>query len=216
MRVILAGRPALPRLFPKKNPYAGGYRVWPVRPPIDARCTLDSRASAAAGSTRLWASACAGSAVPLLCTPHPLPRVLRQAEVDGFVTTLRTARDRAMVAAILCGASRRSEVLKLRLDDVRVGEKRLFIAECKVGHQGLVPASAKFFAMLGEISTTSVLTPLSATGWSSCSKGPRRGLPLSAAELDEIMRGTCRRSGVAVTCHHPRCSAGTGRAIPTQ
>ncbi len=108
-----------------------------------------------------------------------------------------------MVTAMLLGALRRSEVLGLRLDDVRVGEKRLFIAEGKGGHQRLVPVSGSFFATLGEYldherpdtASERVFVVL---------KGPRRGLPLSTAGLDEIMRGACRRSGVTVTCHQLR------------
>jgi len=50
-------------------------------------------------------------------------------DVDAFLDALRTARDRAMVQAMLLGALRRSEVLGISLEDVRVGERRLLIAE---------------------------------------------------------------------------------------
>jgi integrase len=52
---------------------------------------------------------------------------------------VRTHRDRAMVAAMVLGGLRRCEVLGLRLDDLRVAERRVFIAEGKGGHQRLVP-----------------------------------------------------------------------------
>ena len=50
-----------------------------------------------------------------------------------------------MVAAMVLGGLRRCEVLGLRMEDLRVGERRLFIAEGKGGHQRLVPVSARFF-----------------------------------------------------------------------
>lgn len=148
-------------------------------------------------------SALRGRGVPLIRTPRTLPRVLGPADVDTFVSALRTARDRAMVQAMLLGALRRSEVLGLSLEDVRVGERRLFIADGKGGHQRIVPVSGKFFATLAnyldherpETSTTKVFVVL---------KGPRRGQALTTGGLDEIIRGASRRSGIAVTCHQFR------------
>ena len=59
---------------------------------------------------------------------------------------LRTHRDPAMVAAMVFGGLRRCEVLGLRLEDLRVAERRVFIAEGNGGHQRLVPVSSRFFA----------------------------------------------------------------------
>ena len=74
-----------------------------------------------------------------------LPRILTPAEVDALMAALRTHRDRAMVAAMVLGGLRRCEVLGLRLDDLRVAERRVFIAEGKGGHQRLIPVSRRFF-----------------------------------------------------------------------
>lgn len=144
-----------------------------------------------------------GRSVPVLRTPRTLPRVLNPWEVDAFLAALRTDRDRAMVEAMLLGGLRRCEVLGLDLADVRVGEKRVFIRQGKGGHQRLVPVSARFFGTLGRYlererpgtDATQVFLVL---------KGPRRGQPLSAAGMDEILRGASARSGVAATCHQFR------------
>ena len=88
--------------------------------------------------------------MPLICTPRTLPRVLAPAEVDALRAALRTRRDRAMVEAMLLGGLRRREVLGLRLDDVNVGERRVFVAQGKGGRQRMVPVSARFFASLGD------------------------------------------------------------------
>jgi integrase/recombinase XerD len=53
--------------------------------------------------------------------------------VDALLAALRTARDRAMVLAMLLGGLRRREVLGLRLADVSAGKRRLFVAEGKGG-----------------------------------------------------------------------------------
>jgi site-specific recombinase XerD len=143
--------------------------------------------------------------VPLVRTPRTLPQVLSPGEVGALVDALRTRRDRAMVEAMVLGGLRRCEVLGLRLEDVNAGERRLFVAEGKGGRQRLVPVSARFFASLGgyldlerpaTASTTQVFVAL---------KGPRRGQPLSAAGVDEILDGARARAGLArATCHQLR------------
>ena len=55
---------------------------------------------------------------PLVRVPRTLPIILPPGEADRLVAALRTARDRAMVAAMLLGGLRRCEVLGLRLADV--------------------------------------------------------------------------------------------------
>ena len=142
--------------------------------------------------------------VPLIATPRTLPRVLAPSEVDALRAALRTHRDRAMVEAMLLGGLRRCEVLGLRLDDVNAGERRVFVAEGKGGRQRMVPVSGRFFASLGDYlekerpraSTDRVFVVL---------KGPRRGEPLSAAGLDEILDGARGRAGLTqATCHQLR------------
>ena len=46
---------------------------------------------------------------------------------------------------MVLGGLRRCEVLGLRLGDVRVGDRRVFIADGKGGHQRVVPMSPRFF-----------------------------------------------------------------------
>jgi site-specific recombinase XerD len=126
------------------------------------------------------------------------------ADADRFVAALRTRRDRAMVEAMLLGGLRRCEVLGLRLRDLSPGEHRVFIAEGKGGHQRSVPVSKRFFSTLAEYlaeerpetDVDHVFVVL---------KGPRRGQPLSAYGLDEIVDGARQRSGIArLTCHQLR------------
>jgi integrase/recombinase XerD len=143
--------------------------------------------------------------VPLIRAPRTLPRVIDPEQVDAFIAALRTRRDRAMVEAMLLGGLRRCEVLGLRLEDVRPGEHRLFIADGKGGHQRILPVSKRFFVTLADYlecerprtSTTSKVFVVL--------KGARRGQPLSAAGLDEIVSGARRRAGIEhLTCHQLR------------
>lgn len=145
-----------------------------------------------------------GRGVPVVRTPRTLPRVVSPAAVDGLMSALRTRRDRAMIEAMLLGGLRRCEVLGLRLEDLRVGERRVFVAAGKGGRQRVVPISARFFATVAdyldrerpETASDAVFVVL---------KGPRRGQPLSAAGLDEILSGARSRAGLEhVTCHQLR------------
>jgi site-specific recombinase XerD len=143
--------------------------------------------------------------VALIRVPRTMPRVLDPVQVDALVRALRTERDRAMVEAMVLGGLRRCEVLGLRLGDIKAGERRLFIAEGKGGRQRIIPVSVRFFATVGRYldqerprtsATDSVFVVL---------KGPRRGRPLSAAGVDQIMQGARGRAGLAqATCHQLR------------
>nr|WTB03976.1 tyrosine-type recombinase/integrase [Streptomyces antimycoticus] len=73
---------------------------------------------------------------PLLRTPRTLPRVLGPREVEAVLGAVNTARDRAMILAMLLGGLRRCEVLGLKLGDLSPGERRLFISR----GQGRSPA----------------------------------------------------------------------------
>jgi integrase/recombinase XerD len=134
-----------------------------------------------------------------------LPRVLDPDEVDAFVAALRTRRDRAMVEAMLLGGLRRCEVLGLRLGDIRPGERRLFIADGKGGHQRIVPVSPRFFATLASYLAEERPERAADDHVFLVAKGPRRGRPLSAAGLDEIVAGARGRAGIEhLTCHQLR------------
>jgi integrase/recombinase XerD len=67
--------------------------------------------------------------MPLVRTPRTLPRILAHGEVAALVGALRTQRDRGMVEAMVPGGLRRCEVLGLHLADVKVGGRRVFVAD---------------------------------------------------------------------------------------
>jgi integrase/recombinase XerD len=156
-------------------------------------------------STRRQGGTRASRTAPLVRVPRTLPRILSPGEVDRLVAALRTSRDRAMVLAMLLGGLRRCEVLGLRLGDVQVADRRVFIVEGNGGHHRVVPVANRFFDALGDylhderpggVRTDRVFVVL---------KGPRRGQPLSAEGLDEILDGTRRRAGLSrATCHQLR------------
>jgi integrase/recombinase XerD len=129
----------------------------------------------------------------------------RRRRWTGWSLRCARTRDRAMVLAMVLAGLRRCEVLGLRMADVRAGDRRLFVAEGKGGHQRVIPVANGFLRALGDYlhderpaasSTDRVFVVL---------KGPRRGQPLSAEGLDEILAGARWRSGLEhATCHELR------------
>ncbi len=143
--------------------------------------------------------------VPLIRTPRTLPKVLDPEEVDALLKALRRWRDRAMVEAMLLGGLRRCEVLGLRMEDLRLGEGRVFIHEGKGGHQRLIPVSSRFFRSLArylELERPAVADP---TAVFVVLKEPRRGKALTADGLDQIVRDARGRAGLShASCHELR------------
>lgn len=146
-----------------------------------------------------------GQGVPLTRRVRRLPRVLAPFQVDALTGALRTHRDEAMVAAMVLGGLRRCEVLGLRMEDLRVAERRVFIAEGKGGHQRLVPVSSRFFTAVAAylelerprgIATDRVFVVL---------KGSHRGKPLSGRGVDVMLASARVRAGLEHgTCHELR------------
>jgi site-specific recombinase XerD len=143
--------------------------------------------------------------LPLVRGVRQLPRILNPHEVDALVGELRCHRDRAMVQAMLLGGLRRCEVLGLRLEDLRLGEWRVFINDGKGGHQRLVPVSATFFATLADYLNGERPADTTTDRVFVALKPPRRGEPLSADGLGEVLASARRRAGLAHgTCHELR------------
>jgi site-specific recombinase XerD len=110
-----------------------------------------------------------------------------------------------MVLAILLGGLRRCEVLGLRLEDVLVGDRRLRIVAGKGGHHRVVPVSGRFFEAVGDYLHAERPERASTDALFVALKGPRRGQPLSAEGLDEILAAARVRAGLEhATCHELR------------
>ena len=143
--------------------------------------------------------------VPLVRVPRTLPKILSPDEVDALVGALRTHRDRAMVFAMLLGGLRRCEVLGLRLEDVNVAERSLFVVDGKGGHQRVVPISNVFFVEVGEYLHTERPAGAPTDRVFVTLKGPSRGYGLSAQGVETILLSAKERAGLKrATCHQLR------------
>jgi integrase/recombinase XerD len=146
-----------------------------------------------------------GRGQPLVRAVRRLPRILEREELAALMAALRCQRDRAMVQAMVLGGLRRAEVLGLRLEDLHLGEWRVFVNEGKGGHQRLVPVSPSFFTTVASYMDSERPSGVSTDRVFVVLKGPRRGQPLSADGLDEIITAARARAGLTHgTCHELR------------
>jgi integrase/recombinase XerD len=142
---------------------------------------------------------------PLIRAPKKVPRVLAPEEVLALTAALRTRRDQAMVSLMVHAGLRRCEVLGLRFSDVQVGDRRVFIADGKGGHQRLVPVVPGFFVLLASYLADERPADLAHDQVFVVLKGPHRGRPLTAAGLDQVLDGARTRAGLThATCHELR------------
>src|SRR5579884_3399934 len=142
---------------------------------------------------------------PLVRAVRRLPRILDPEEIAALMAALRTERDRAMVQAMVLGGLRRAEVIGLRLEDLRLGEWRVYVADGKGGHQRLVPVSPSFFSTVASYMNNERPPNARTDRLFVVLKGPRRGQALSLEGLDEIISAARARAGLAHgTCHELR------------
>lgn len=122
--------------------------------------------------------------IPLIRTPTTLPRLLSTDQVLELLAALRTHRDAAMIEAMLLGGLRRCGVLGLRLGDIQVGDRRVFITSGKGGYERIVPIANRFFTTLAAyLDAERALIQCRDDRVFVVLKGPNRGLLNSLCEV---------------------------------
>jgi integrase/recombinase XerD len=143
--------------------------------------------------------------VPLVRVPRTRPKILSVEEVQALLGALGSKRDRAMVLAMVVGGLRRCEVLGLRLGDIGVPERSLYVAEGKGGHQRVIPISKAFFTAVGDYLRDERPSPCLSDRVFVTLKGPHRGEPISADGVDKMLQAARQRAGLSHgTCHQLR------------
>jgi len=138
-----------------------------------------------------------------------LPESLDLADVQAFLASLATHRDRAMVLAMLLGGLRSAEVRGLLLKDVDQGRRRLRVVG-KGGRERCVPVDAAFFAELGAYLRQERPAGLVTPECFVVLRGPSVGCAVTEAGLRSLFRRHRSSSGaVRVRPHRLRHTYGT-------
>ena len=138
-----------------------------------------------------------------------LPESLPASEIDAFVATLSTHRDRAMVLAMLLGGLRSAEVRGLLLADVDMGRRRLRVIG-KGGKERHVPVDAAFFTEVAAYLRWERPAGLATPQCFVVLRGRTTGAPVSEAGLRSLFRRHRELSGaIRVRPHRLRHTYGT-------
>ena len=131
------------------------------------------------------------------------------ADVQAFLTSLGTHRDRAMVLAMLLGGLRSAEVRGLLLRDVDQGLRRVRVVG-KGGRERVVPVDRAFFSELGGYLRHERPAGLSTPECFVVLRGPSAGSPVTEAGLRSLFRRHRELSGaLRVRPHRLRHTYGT-------
>lgn len=145
----------------------------------------------------------------LVRQPRRLPESLAPGDVDAFVATLRTHRDRAMVLAMLLGGLRSAEVRGLKLADVDMGRRRVRVIG-KGGKERQVPVDQAFFTELAAYLRLERPPRLTTPECFVVLRGPTAGGQVTEAGLRSLFRRHRVMSGaVRVRPHRLRHTYGT-------
>ena len=145
----------------------------------------------------------------LVRQPRRLPESLEPDEVAVFLADLCTARDRAVVLAMLVGGLRAAEVRSLRLADVDMGMRRVRVLG-KGNRERIVPVDAVFFTELGNYLRTERPKGCATAECFVVLRGPTAGAGMTEAGMRRIFRTHRARSGsTRVRPHRLRHTYGT-------
>ena len=141
---------------------------------------------------------------PLLRVPETLPRLVPVEQVQRFLASLNTYRDKAMILLMALGGLRKSEVLGLEAEDLNPVRGTVLVREGKGGRQRVCCVAPLFFRVVRlyqdeerpQTSTVKLFVVL---------KGRRRGQPLSVSGLNTIIAYHRRLAGTPdLNCHRLR------------
>jgi site-specific recombinase XerD len=132
--------------------------------------------------------------------PKPLPRHLKDSDVERFLAVITDRRDRAMFMVMLRCGLRVEEVSRLTTGALELKRNRLFVAHGKGDKDRIVYMSKD---ARSAIEAYLAIRP-KAKGLFLVEKGPRTGTPISVRGIQKRIEYYARISGVGVSCHSLR------------
>jgi site-specific recombinase XerD len=144
---------------------------------------------------------------------RPLPRYLRDEEVDKLFDVIKKPRDRALFMLMLRCGLRVEEVADLSPEAVDLRRRKIIVAQGKGGKGRVVYISNDAFDAL--VHYLSVRPSSRAKKLFLVEKGPYRGKPISVRGIQKRMEYYARKARLKVSCHQLRHHADS-RIMPTK
>ena len=133
--------------------------------------------------------------------PKPLPRHLKDAQAEKFLSAVKGPRDKAMFLLMLRCGLRVEEVAHLTVDAVDYRKRQVFVLNGKGAKDRVVylsdDARAALEAYLQKRSSKTKEMFLD-------QKGPLKGSPISVRGIQKRIERYARKSGLDVSCHRLR------------
>jgi len=142
-----------------------------------------------------------------LRVPKPLPRALREEQVDKLFEVIKSKRDWAMFRLMLRCGLRVEEVANLSLGDVDLKQRRIMVLNGKGGKDRVVyisdDAADGLLAYLKQRSHQRVKKVF------LVEKGDYKGRPISVRGIQKRMEYYAKKTGLKISCHHLRHTMAT-------
>ena len=139
--------------------------------------------------------------------PRPLPKHLRDEQVEALFKEINDTRDRAMFMLMLRCGLRVEEVARLTADAIEYRSRQLYVFNGKGSKDRVV--------YLSEDALSALKTYMQKRRWSKekrvflVQKGPLRGKPISVRGIQKRIEHYAQRAGIEVSCHHLRHTMAT-------
>jgi len=142
-----------------------------------------------------------------LRVPKPLPRALRQDQVDELFEVIKTRRDWAMFRLMLRCGLRVEEVANLALGDIDIKQRRIMVVDGKGGKDRVVYISDD--AADGLIAYLKLRSHRRVKKVFLVEKGDYKGQPISVRGIQKRMEYYAKKTGLKISCHHLRHTMAT-------
>ena len=142
-----------------------------------------------------------------LRVPKPLPRALREDQVDQFFAAIKTKRDWAMFRLMLRCGLRVEEVANLCLGDIDLKQKRIMVVDGKGGKDRVVYISED--AADGLMAYLKLRSHRRVKKVFLVEKGDYKGKPISVRGIQKRIEYYAKKSGITVCCHRLRHTMAT-------
>ena len=142
-----------------------------------------------------------------LRVPKPLPRALREDQVDQLFAAMKTKRDWAMFRLMLRCGLRVEEVANLRLGDIDLKQKRILVVDGKGGKDRVVYISDD--AADGLMVYLKLRSHRRVKKVFLVEKGDYKGKPISVRGIQKRMEYYAKKTGLKISCHHLRHTMAT-------
>jgi len=142
-----------------------------------------------------------------LRVPKPLPRALREDQVDQFFDVIKTRRDWAMFRLMLRCGLRVEEVANLSLGDIDIKQRRIMVVNGKGSKDRVVYISDD--AADGLLAYLKLRSHRRVKKVFLVEKGDYKGQPISVRGIQKRMEYYARKTGLKISCHHLRHTMAT-------